>query len=78
MTHQKLTRKSLAGLLRVQKQLFQTELYQIIADQENETEREIIQRIYEASTSIFEICARIIEGTKVVGYIDPAYEGGLQ
>lgn len=66
----KLTRKVLAGLIRTQKNIFMGELYHTL-DEEDDAQ----QRVYEAVVSTFEICAKIVEGTKMVGYIDSGSEG---
>ncbi len=69
----KMTRKILASMLRAQKNIFMKELYPDVMEAE-EDECEIQQRIYDAVVSTFEICAKIIEGTKAVGPIDTGSE----
>ncbi len=73
-----MTRRALAALLRTQKAIFQTELYHVVTDEEDDDEYQIQQRIYDAVVSTFEICAKIVEGTKAVGAIDPGAEGMVQ
>ncbi len=70
----KLTRRVLASLLRTQKQIFMSELYYTLDDDEDGVQ----QRIYDAVVSTFEICAKIVEGSKMVGYIDSGSEGTMQ
>lgn len=74
-----MTRKTLAGLVRTQKNLFMSEVYPFITDQDSDQEADVKQRVYDAVVSTFEICAKIVEGTKQVGYLDPgSYRGEMQ
>ncbi len=68
-----MTRKSLAGLVRMQKNIFANEMYSTIYSEQGD---DLQQRVYEAVMSTFEICAKIVEGSKMVGYIDSGSEGG--